>query len=187
MHEDVHARRYFAPPKGGCGRVVDLPPFLAELVARHIQAIGGRELLFVNRHQEPIRHTDWLYRWHAACEGDGGRAGGAAGALLPGARFHDLRHTHTTMLAELGVPETLRDDRLGRHQPGVRSIYTHATPAMRAAMLAEVQARWTQAVARAGVDVERLLIDRGGARVEQQARGGESPSRARCGRGPTVG
>jgi integrase len=40
VHEDVHARRYFGPPKGGRGRIVDLPPFLAALLARHIQ--GGR-------------------------------------------------------------------------------------------------------------------------------------------------
>src|SRR5579872_5461219 len=53
VHEDVHAHRYFAPPKGGCGRIIDLPPFLAELLGRHIQAVDGRELLFVNRHQEP--------------------------------------------------------------------------------------------------------------------------------------
>jgi integrase len=187
VHEDVHAHRYFAPPKGGHGRIVDLPPFLAELLGRHIQEVDGRELLFVNRHQEPIRHTDWLYTWHAACEGNTGRAGGAAGALCPGARFHDLRHTHTTMLAELGVPETLRDDRLGHHQPGVRSIYTHTTPAMRAAMIAELEARWTQVVARAGIDVERLFTDRGGAQVEQLGGGGAGTSRARCGRGPTAG
>jgi hypothetical protein len=91
------------------------------------------------------------------------------------------------MLAELGVPETLRDDRLGHHQPGVRSIYTHTTPAMRAAMIAELEARWTQVVARAGIDVERLFTDRGGAQVEQLGGGGAGTSRARCGRGPTAG
>lgn len=100
VHEDVHAHRYFAPPKGGHGRVVDLPPFLAELLTRHIQAAGGRELLFVNRLEEPIRHSDWLHIWHAACEGT---ASSGSGALLPGARFHDLRHSHSTLLDDLGV------------------------------------------------------------------------------------
>ena len=180
VHEDVHAHRYFAPPKGGYGRIVDLPPFLAELLSRHIEAVAGRELLFVNRHEEPIRHTDWLYTWHAACEGN---AGGSVGGLLPGARFHDLRHTHTTMLAELGVPETLRDDRLGHHQPGVRSIYTHTTPAMRATMIAELEARWTLVVARAGVDVDRLFTDRRRFQAVQRGSEGSGVSRARCGRG----
>jgi hypothetical protein len=34
VHEDVHARRFFGPPKGGRGRVIDLPVFLADLLAR---------------------------------------------------------------------------------------------------------------------------------------------------------
>jgi integrase len=166
---------------------VDLPPFLAEVLGRHIRAVDGRELLFVNRREEPIRHTDWLYRRHAACAGDGRGAGGGGDALLPGARFHNLRHTHSTMLAELGVPETLRDDRLGHHQPGVRSIYTHTTPAMRAAMIAELEARWTQVVARAGVDVEHLFTGRGRTHVAEQGRGVAGTSHARCGRGANVG
>ena len=184
VHEDVHAHRYFGPPKGGSGRDVDLPPFLVELLARHIHAAGGRELLFVNRREAPIRHSDWLYHWHAACEGS---KGGAAGGLLPGARFHDLRHSHSTLLDDLGVPYALCDDRLGHHQAGVRSRYKHPTPAMRAAMLAELEAHWTQAVARAGVDAEHLFTDRSGAPREQKVTGGVSPSRARCGRGPHAG
>ncbi|MBR7827941.1 tyrosine-type recombinase/integrase [Actinospica sp. MGRD01-02] len=187
VHEDVHARRYFGPPKGGRGRVVDLPPFLAGLLARHVQAAGGRELLFVNRCEGPIRHTDWLHTWHAACEGDGSRAGGEGGALCPGARFHDLRHSHATMLAELGVPEALRDERLGHHQPGARSIYTHTTPAMRTAMIAQLEARWTQAVARSGIDVERLFADDGRARIAEHGRAGSGSSHARCGRGVAAG
>ena len=39
VHEDVHSRRFFGPPKGGYGRVVDLPPFLADLLARHIKVV----------------------------------------------------------------------------------------------------------------------------------------------------
>jgi integrase len=44
VHEDVHAHRYFGPPKGGSGRDVDLPPFLVKLLTRHIQAMNGREM-----------------------------------------------------------------------------------------------------------------------------------------------
>ena len=177
VHEDVHAHRYVGPPKGGCGRLVDLPPFLVELLSRRIEAVDGRELLFANRREDPIRHSDWLYVWHAACEG------GAAGGLLPGARFHDLRHTHATMLAELGVSEPLRDERLGHHQPGVRSIYTHTTPAMRATMIAGLEARWTLVVARAGVDMERLFTDRSRTGIAGHGSEGSGASRARCGRG----
>ena len=87
----------------------------------------------------------------------------------------------------LGVPETLRDDRLGHHPPGVRFIYDHPTPAMRATMIAEPEARRTQVATRAGVDVERQFADHGGGRVGEQGRGGATISHARCGRGAAVG
>lgn len=74
----------------------------------------------------------------------------------------------------------------GHHQAGVRSTYKHATPTMRAAMLAELAARWTQVVARAAVDVERMFTDAAGTRIVQQGSGGSGSSHARCGRG-TVG
>lgn len=188
VHEDVHARRYFGPPKGGHGRIVDLPPFLAALLARHIEAIDGRELLFANRRGEPIRHSDWLSKWHPACDGPAGR-GARRGrrALCPGARFHDLRHTHATMLAELGVPGVLRDDRLGHHPPGVAALYTHTTPAMRTTMLEALESRWIEAAARSGVEVAGLFDGRSVAATGEGERGGSGVSRARCGRGAAAG
>ena len=188
VHEDVHARRFFGPPKGGHGRIVDLPPFLAALLARHIRAIEGRELLFVNRRGEPIRHSDWLYVWHAACDGSGGRGPRRERrALCPGARFHDLRHTHATMLAELGVPEVLRDDRLGHHPPGVRALYTHVTPAMRTTMISALEARWQESTARSGVEVAGLFDEGSAAEgTSERDQPGAGVSRARCGRGVGV-
>ena len=189
VHEDVHARRFFGPPKGGHGRIVDLPPFLAAALAGHIQATAGRELLFVNARGEPIRHSDWLARWHPACDGVAGRGRPARARTgpCPGARFHDLRHTHATMLAELAVPEALRDERLGHHPPGVRSLYTHTTPAMRAAMVSQLERRWLQVVAQAGLDVARVLADRGGDAVARYGRRSSGSSSARCGREAVAG
>jgi len=63
VHEDVHARRFFGPPKGGYGRVLELPPFLVGLLAEHCSATGGADLLFANRRGEPIRNSDFLRRW----------------------------------------------------------------------------------------------------------------------------
>ena len=59
-----------------------------------------------------------------------------------GLRFHDLRHTHKTMLTELGVPEILQDERLGHHPPGMRGIYAHTTSRMREAMIEGLQELW---------------------------------------------
>ncbi len=81
VHEDAHARRYFGPPMGGYGRAVDLPPFLARLLAAHITATGYRELLFANRHGGPLRHSDFLRRWRQACDGADARFG-QGGKLL---------------------------------------------------------------------------------------------------------
>ena len=149
VHEDVHARRFFGPPKDGRGRVIDLPVFLADLLQAQIEALDDRTLIFANRHGEPIRHTDFLRRWRAACDGrpaQYGRKGElrspAEPPLHPGLRFHDLRHTHKTMLIELGVPEVLQDERLGHHPPGMRGVYAHTTRRMREELVARLQDLW---------------------------------------------
>jgi integrase len=148
VHEDVHARRFFGPPKGGAGRVIDLPGFLADLLTEHIGNIGGRQLLFANRRSAAIRHTDFLARWRRACDGSlmGAAASGAApDALAPiclGLRFHDLRHSHKNMLVELDVPEVLQDDRLAHRPPGMGIIYAHPTPAMREQMVYGLERIW---------------------------------------------
>lgn len=40
--------------------MIDLPVFLADLLAKRIEAVGGRTLLFANLTDEPNRHTDFL-------------------------------------------------------------------------------------------------------------------------------
>jgi integrase len=149
VHEDVHARRFFGPPKDGHGRVIDLPVFLADLLQALVEAVDGRTLVFANRHGEPIRHTDFLRRWRPACDGRSaqyGREGElrapAEPPLHPRLRFHDLRHTHKTMLIELGVPEVLQDERLGHHPPGMRGVYAHTTRRMREELVDGLQELW---------------------------------------------
>ena len=151
VHEDVHSRRYFGPPKGGRGRVVDLPPFLVERLRRHIEAMGERGLLFPDTHGQPRRHTDWLRTWRPACDGRPARFTSGGGTLLPavppvcwGLRFQDLRHTHKTMLIELGIPDILQDERLGHRPAGVQGVYAHSSPAMHAQLTAGLQRIWEQ-------------------------------------------
>ena len=62
-------------------------------------------------------------------------------------RTHDLHHTHRTILAELAVPEALRDERLGHRPPGMRRVYEHATSGMREEMIDALELMWA-AVAR---------------------------------------
>lgn len=46
------------------------------------------------------------------------------------------------MLAELGVPEALRDERLGHRPPGMRRVYEHATAGMRKEMIDGLEQMW---------------------------------------------
>jgi integrase len=148
VHEDVHAYRFFGPPKGGGGRSIDLPGFLADLLAEHCAGAGGRDLLFVNRRGAPIRHTDFRARWRKACDGaSGGPAPAPFAPVCPGLRFHDLRHSHKTMLVELGVPEALQDERLGHRPRGAHAVYDHTTTAMRKPMISGLERIWADALA----------------------------------------
>jgi integrase len=63
--------------------------------------------------------------------------------IIPGMHFHDLRHSHKTWLIEDGIPEIAQARRLGHRLPGVRGIYSHATPAMDQAIIDALQHRWT--------------------------------------------
>ena len=50
-------------------------------------------------------------------------------ALLPSIRFHDLRHTHATLLLQSGEPVRTVSQRLGHASPTVTmSIYSHVLP-----------------------------------------------------------
>jgi hypothetical protein len=49
--------------------------------------------------------------------------------VIAGMHFHDLRHTHKTWLIEDDIPQVAQAKRLGHRLPGVRGIYSHATPA----------------------------------------------------------
>lgn len=153
VHEDERGRRSFGPPKLGKGRVVELPPFLVELLLAYLETFPTqRDLLFVNRSNEPIRRSGFSKEstpWRRACDGWPARdAVHGHAALLeappihPGLVFRDLRHTHKTWLAEDGVEPVARDERLGHATPGMDGVYIHATPAMRKRVLAVLQRRW---------------------------------------------
>ena len=50
---------------------------------------------------------------------------------LPRLRFHDLRHTHATLLLKAGVPIKVVSERLGHSTPGfTMATYQHVIPGM---------------------------------------------------------
>jgi integrase len=155
VHEDERGRRDFGPPKGGKGRTVELPPFLVDSLLAYLDTFpASRDLLFVNRACEPLRRSGFSKAstpWRRACDGwperdavQGHTALLEAPAICEGLRFHDLRHTHKTWLADAGIPPVARDERLGHATPGMDGVYIHATPEMRRRVLAALQRQWDQ-------------------------------------------
>ena len=52
---------------------------------------------------------------------------------LPVIRFHDIRHTHATLLLKAGVPVKVVSERLGHATPGFTlNVYQHVVPGMQA-------------------------------------------------------
>ena len=50
---------------------------------------------------------------------------------MPAIRFHDLRHTHATLLIAAGVPVKVVSERLGHANPGfTMATYQHVLPGM---------------------------------------------------------
>jgi integrase len=58
----------------------------------------------------------------------------ATAAGLPRIRFHDLRHTHATLLLKAGVPLKVVSDRLGHSTPAfTMAVHQHVLPGMQRA------------------------------------------------------
>ncbi len=77
-------------------------------------------------------------------------AGRADACWLPiatGLTPHGLRHTHKTLMAELGVPPTLMDERMGHEDGSVQARYTHVTQVMRDRLMEDLTGLWDAAVA----------------------------------------
>ncbi len=81
------------------------------------------------------------------CEGSGQLPAedAAAASWLPVlARLtpHGLRHGHQNWMEEAGTSDLLRSERMGHEVPGMRGVYGHVRPAMRAGLKAMLQDRW---------------------------------------------
>jgi hypothetical protein len=81
-----------------------------------------------------------------------GRADACWLPIAPGLTPHGLRHTHKTLMEELGIPSKLMDDRMGHEDGSVQARYSHITPAMRRQLLDGLSGLWTTAL-----DVRRAL------------------------------
>jgi integrase len=55
--------------------------------------------------------------------------------IAPGLTPHGLRHTHKTLMREVGTPPKLMDERMGHEDGSVQSRHDHITAGMRKALM----------------------------------------------------
>jgi integrase len=67
--------------------------------------------------------------------------------LRQGLTPHGLRHGHQTWLDDLGIRYVLQSERMGHEVPGMRGVYAHVTPAMRADLRGGLQGIWEASLA----------------------------------------
>jgi integrase len=59
---------------------------------------------------------------------------------------HGLRHGHKTWMDEDQIADVLKSERLGHEEPGMRAVYGHVSPVMRAELTDALQRRWQQSL-----------------------------------------
>jgi integrase len=98
-------------------RTVSLPQGICDLIAAHLAEFPSDELVFTSTQGQPIRWSNFRRRyWKPALV--------AAG--LPDVRFHDLRHSHASILIEQGEHSKVISSRLGHSKIGITmDIYGH--------------------------------------------------------------
>jgi len=66
--------------------------------------------------------------------------------IAAGLTPHGLRHSHKSLMGELGTPEVLSRKRLGHGLGGMAGIYGHVTPVMRMELMSALTECWRQAL-----------------------------------------
>lgn len=75
-----------------------------------------------------------------------GRAEACWLPIAKGLTPHGLRHTHKTVMEDMGTPPKLMDERLGHEDGSVQARYTHITAGMRRRLLEGLTEQWEEAL-----------------------------------------
>jgi hypothetical protein len=59
---------------------------------------------------------------------------------------HGMRHGLKTWMDEDQIADVLKSERLGHEEPGMRGVYGHVSPAMRAEVKEALQSRWEESL-----------------------------------------
>ncbi len=122
---EVGGELIFGSTKTGANRAVTWPASLDEAIANHLatRPDDPDALVFVSTTDTPMRHSGFMKRsFKPALE----RAG-----LPQGTRFHDLRHTHASLLIAMGAHPKAIQERLGHSSITITlNIYGHLFPGL---------------------------------------------------------
>jgi integrase len=122
----------FKTPKSGQSRVVSLPDAAVQILLRHKGRLAERRLLlgegyldhglvFPNEDGTPRKPDTFSKTFREFMERSG----------LPRIRFHDLRHTHATLLMQANVHPEIVSERLGHSTIAITmNTYSHVSPSM---------------------------------------------------------
>ena len=103
-------------------RLITLPPSALQLLKSHLELIEDASgLVFTTSTGRPISPRNILRHFKKIIEQTG----------LPDIRFHDLRHTHATLLLAAGVHPKVVQERLGHSQISLTlDTYSHVIPSL---------------------------------------------------------
>jgi integrase len=117
---EVRGQVIVGPPKTASSRrTVQLPDFVAAILEEHLvrfsdESVDG--LVFPSADGGPLRRSNFRSRvWLPATKACG----------VPGLRFHDLRHTGSTLAAASGAPLKALMQRMGHTTVGAALRYQH--------------------------------------------------------------
>ncbi|MEU6527830.1 hypothetical protein ABZ869_01395 [Streptomyces sp. NPDC046928] len=141
----------------GSTRDVDVPPFLAQLLRRHLEE-WQHPRVFCTPSGTPWRRGNWSRIFRPACDGreerekrQGVSHREAWEPILPGLDMRALRALHDTMQSEIGVKEPLAFEAAGHRRPGIKRHYQKPTPAMRDERLAGLEDAFWRAMGNLGM------------------------------------
>lgn len=98
------------------------------------------------RHPVPILAEPWP-GVPARGRGAAARATASWVPIQSGLTGHGLRHTHRTVLEEIGTPKVLMDERMGHMDSSVSALYAHVTDRMSMRLIADLTELWEESLA----------------------------------------
>ena len=147
--------RGLEPPKNAqSARDIDVPPFLAALLAARLES-WPHDFVFARADGSWWPRGTLTGTIRRVADGWQPSAKSRSRAefwepIKPGLSMRDLRHSHDTYQAQIGVKPVLAFEQAGHKYPGIKGTYQHATPDMRQERLDGLQELFERALGNLG-------------------------------------